>query len=273
VVVTTPAGTSGNNRYTYVTTAVPTVTAITANSGTTAGGRQGSGDQVDKSTLNPQCGPVHMAGINRPRWAGGCMSTGRPIRNRAGDTITRSERAKPRSGGRLDVSPSDPWNAAVERGRKLELAEYPSSLLLRVANVIHQEGTAVYARQHGLALPEWRILGRLCESAPMRLATLCRVSHFDKAQATRVLRTLTARRLVRTFADAAHKHRRIVDITPSGRKLAEAVFPKAIAEQHKLLRALSPQERRVTFNALRKLLAVYGAEIPSPVAAFKDQPS
>jgi hypothetical protein len=41
VVVTTPAGTSGtsgNNRYTYVTSAAPTVTTITANSGTTAGG-------------------------------------------------------------------------------------------------------------------------------------------------------------------------------------------------------------------------------------------
>ncbi len=124
--------------------------------------------------------------------------------------------------------------------RRLELAEYPSSLLLRVANVIHQEGTAVYAREHGLALPEWRILGRLFESAPMRLATFCRVSHFDKAQATRVLRALSARGLVRTFADTAHKHRRIVDITPKGRKLAQAVFPHAIAEQFKLLGALSP---------------------------------
>jgi len=199
------------------------------------------------------------------------MPTARPLRNSAADTAP--VRAKLRSNIGPDIGSSDPWNATMEQGRPLELAEYPSSLLLRVANVIHQEGTAVYARQHGLALPEWRILGRLCESAPMRLATLCRVSHFDKAQATRVLRTLTARRLVRTFADAAHKHRRIVDITPSGRKLAEAVFPKAIAEQHKLLGALSPQERRVTFDVLRKLLAVYGAEIPSPVAASKDQPS
>jgi DNA-binding MarR family transcriptional regulator len=205
------------------------------------------------------------------------MSTGRPLRNGAGSaTSKRGAASKPaarRPGGGLDRHASDPWNAAVEQGRKLELAEYPSSLLLRVANVIHQEGTAVYARKHGLAMPEWRILGRLHESAPMRLATLCRVSHFDKAQATRVLRKLTEQGLVRTFADAAHKHRRIVDITPSGRKLAQAVFPKAIAEQLKLLRALSPEERRVTFNALRKLLAVYGAEIPAPVAASKDNPS
>ncbi len=156
----------------------------------------------------------------------------------------------------------DPWNAAIERRRALELAEFPSSLLLRVANVIHQEGTSLYARRHGLTLPEWRILGRLHESAPMRLAELCRVSHFDKAQATRVLRRLAARRLVRQFADIAHRHRRIVDLTPAGRRLAQSVFPEAIAEQMKLLRALSPEERRVTFGALRKLLAVYGAAIP-----------
>ena len=192
------------------------------------------------------------------------MAVGRALRSAAARPAVRPERVA-----------ADPWNAAVEQGRRgLELAEYPSSLLLRVANVIHQEGTAVYAREHGLALPEWRILGRLCESALMRLATLCRVSHFDKAQATRVLRALTARRLVRTFADAAHKHRRIVDITPSGRKLAEAVFPKAIAEQHKLLGALSPLERRVTFRVICASCSRFMApRFPSPVAALKDQSS
>lgn len=194
------------------------------------------------------------------------MSTGRPLRKSASYIPTRSTPDV----RRLDASVSDPWNAALEKGRKLDLAEYPSALLLRVANVIHQESTAAYARKYGLSLPEWRILGRLAESAPMRLATFCRVSNFDKAQATRVLRGLSARRLVRIFADVAHKHRRVVDITPSGRRMADAVFPEAMAEQMKLLRALDAEERRVTFNALRKLLAVYGAEIPAPAVTYKD---
>jgi DNA-binding MarR family transcriptional regulator len=185
------------------------------------------------------------------------MAAGRALRSAA----ARPALARPERGS------ADPWNAAVSRGRELRLAEYPSSLLLRVANVVHQEGTAVYARAHGLALPEWRILGRLFESAPMRLATLCRVSHFDKAQATRVLRALTAKGLVRTSADIAHRHRKIVELTPKGRKLAQAVFPHAIAEQMKLLRALTPEERRVTFGALTKLLAVYGSAIPVSVTA------
>lgn len=200
------------------------------------------------------------------------MAAGRAVRKRT-DEARASSRAAPRpSSARLETVASDPWNAAVTRGRKLDLAEYPSGLLLRVANVIHQESTASYARKHGLSLPEWRILGRLCESAPMRLATLCRVSNFDKAQATRVLRSLAARRLVRTFTDAAHKRRNVVDITPAGRKLAQAVFPEATTEQLKLLRVLSPDERRMTFSALKKLLAVYGVEIPAPAATYKDYP-
>jgi hypothetical protein len=85
------------------------------------------------------------------------MTTGRPLRNSAGDTIGISERATHRSAVRLDISSSDPWNAAVE--------------------------------------------------------------------------------------------------------------------QLKLLRALSPQERRATFSVLRKLLAVYGAGIPSLVTVSEDEPS
>jgi DNA-binding MarR family transcriptional regulator len=199
------------------------------------------------------------------------MRTIRALPDGAADVHTASASdGAPQQTGALPAA-SDPWNAAVEQGRKLDLGEFPSSLLQRAANVIHLEGTAVYARRHGLSLPEWRILGRLCESAPMRLSDLCRVSHFDKAQATRVLRSLTARRLVRTFADTAHRNRLIVDLTPSGQKLAEAIFPEALAAQMNLLSVLSPEERRATFNALKKLLAVFGADIPAP--ARKDRSS
>jgi DNA-binding MarR family transcriptional regulator len=201
------------------------------------------------------------------------MSTGRPPRRGEAEAAASSGSKPCQLGARGEAEAVDPWNAAVDEGRELDLAEYPSALLLRVANVIHQDSTAVYARKHGLSVPEWRILSRLCQSAPMRLTTLCRVSHFDKAQATRVLRGLSARRLVRTCADTEHKHRLIVDITPGGRKLALTVFPEALAEQVKMLRALTPEERRVTFNVLRKLLAAFGSELPVPAAAYKEHPA
>lgn len=167
---------------------------------------------------------------------------------------------------------SDPWNAAVGEGRELDLAEYPSALLMRVASIIQQNGTAAYARKHGLSVPEWRILGRLCKSAPMQLAVLCRVSYFDKAQASRVLRALSARGLVRMYPQASHRHRRIVDITPEGRALAESVFPEALAEQGKLLRTLTAEERRITFDVLRRLLDMHGVDMPAPAATYRETP-
>lgn len=175
------------------------------------------------------------------------------------------------SPGRPRTSEADPWNAVLEGGRHLDLAEYPGALLLRVANVIHQDGTAVYAKKHGLTVPEWRLLGRLHESAPIQLSTLCRVAYFDKAQAGRVLRALAARGLVSVAPDASHGRRQIVDITPAGRALAEKVFPEALAKQLRLLRALSPEERRTTFVVLRKLLAAHGLSIPAPAATYKEK--
>src|SRR5690606_33476409 len=134
---------------------------------------------VDKSTWSPHSFRAPVGdGLSAGRRGGGenAMSTERTRRNGGGDGTRSGARdgagkalAARDSEVRLAAAAdsthaSDPWNAAVEEGRKLDLAEYPSALLLRVASVIHQESTGGYARKYGLSVPEWRILGRLCES-------------------------------------------------------------------------------------------------------------
>lgn len=189
--------------------------------------------------------------------------------DRASDLRTEDRQA-PQGAVAKDPGP-DPWNLAIDEDRKLDLAEYPGALLMRVATVIHQQTTAAYAREHDLSVPEWRILGRLCVSAPIRRATLCRLSNIDKAQASRVIQTLQKRGLVTVHTDASHRHRQIIDITDAGRDIAERIFPQALAEQVKLLRTLTPEERRTTFKVLRKLLALYGLSIPGPAASYKEE--
>lgn len=184
--------------------------------------------------------------------------------------VRGDEQDKPRAAS-AEGSQPDPWNQAIDENRKLDLAEYPGALLMRVATVIHQQTTAVYAREHDLSVPEWRILGRLCVSAPIRRATLCRLSNIDKAQASRVIQTLQERGLVDVHIDASHRNRQIIDITDAGRDIAERIFPEALAEQLKLLRTLTPEERRTTFKVLRKLLALYGLSIPGPAASYKEE--
>ena len=159
---------------------------------------------------------------------------------------------------------ADPWNAAITGERPLDVARYPTAFLLRVANVMHFEGAAVYARRHGLTLPQWRLLHRLQESGPLGFSELCTIAFFDKAQASRVLGELRRMGLVSMTEDPAHRQRRIADVTEAGRALADTILPEALAEQHRLLNLLSEEERRVTFRALCKLLAGYGYELPPP---------
>lgn len=131
---------------------------------------------------------------------------------------------------------------------------------MRVANLIQTEVTSVYAKQYRLTVPEWRLLARLCESAPMQLAALCRTSFFDKAYAGRVLRPLEQRGLVTMKGDEAHKRRVIVDITAAGRQLAQQVRPVARRNQMRLLKVLDPAERQVLYTTLHKLLAAAVAQ-------------
>lgn len=166
-----------------------------------------------------------------------------------------------------DEDEGEAWNEAVLGARDLPIRLYPSALLMRLASAIHQEGTTVYARRHGLSLSDWRILGRLHECAPVQLSVLCRVYCIDKGHAVRVLEGLSKRGLVKVAVDPDHKGRRVIDITPEGRALARRVVPDAIREQLKILRALSAEERRAVFSAIRKLLALYGKEWPRPMNA------
>ena len=147
-----------------------------------------------------------------------------------------------------------PWISAGPGGSGLGLDDFPSALLMRVANLIQAEVTSVYARQHELTVPEWRLLARLNESAPMQLAALCRTSFFDKAYAGRVLRPLEGRGLVTLKVDRSHKRRVIVDITACGRQLARQVQPVARRSQMRLLEALEPVERTALYTTLHKLL-------------------
>ena len=157
-----------------------------------------------------------------------------------------------------------PWLATDRDGTGLAFDDYPAALLMRAALTVQAAYTSTHAREHGLTVPEWRILGRLHESAPMQLAELCRVSMFDKAYAGRVLRQLQARGLVLMQPDASHGRRQIVDITKKGRELQRLIAPAARRNQMRLLEVLQPNERDVLYRALRKLLTA-SVPVSTPV--------
>ena len=155
---------------------------------------------------------------------------------------------------------SCPWQADGRFAADLPLEDYPSTMLLRLAQAIQQQVSATYARAHGLSVAEWRMLARLNSEGSVQLATLCRALAMDKAYAGRLLRSLGAQSLVTVEADPAHGRRLIVAITPAGRALARRILPQARASQEQLLQVLDPQERAALSIGLSGETAFAGNE-------------
>ena len=168
---------------------------------------------------------------------------------------------------------SCPWQADGRFAADLPLEDYPSTMLLRLAQAIQQQVSATYARAHGLSVAEWRMLARLNSEGSVQLATLCRALAMDKAYAGRLLRSLGAQSLVTVEADPAHGRRLIVAITPAGRALARRILPQARASQEQLLQVLDPQERAALYASLKKLQAALDDTAPQPASHATEQPA
>jgi DNA-binding MarR family transcriptional regulator len=169
-----------------------------------------------------------------------------------------------------DETEDCPWLKIGRRGAKLALEDYPSVMLLRLANSIQQELAYEYANEHDLTPSEWRVMARLSNSSPMQFAELCRTAAMDKAYVSRMLRSLEARKLVKMHVDPDHKRRVVVTITAVGQAMARSIFPSAEKSQMRLLAALEPQERVVLYSALKKLQSlVNSASDEEPVTPQK----
>lgn len=160
-----------------------------------------------------------------------------------------------------------PWQSGGDLPADLPLEDYPGVLLTRLAQAIHQEISAAYARPHGLSATEWRLLARLSVEPPMLLRDLCVALAIDKAYASRMLRSLQAQGYLEVASDPSHGRRLIVTITRAGRALAKRLLPKARENQSRLLQVLDEKERVVLYGALKKLQAAVDARAAMSRAA------
>ncbi|RYY78886.1 MAG: MarR family transcriptional regulator [Comamonadaceae bacterium] len=162
-----------------------------------------------------------------------------------------------------------PWHADGHFVDDLPLEDYPSTMLMRLAQAIQAEISSTYATAHGLSVAEWRMLAHLNAQSATQLGDLCRELAMDKAYASRLIRSLAARGLIEVHTDPDHGRRLILEITATGRALAARILPEARAAQERLLQVLEPAERIAFHASIRKLQAAIasGRHAPDPCHA------
>lgn len=155
-----------------------------------------------------------------------------------------------------------PWRD-LSGAADLELRDFPSFLLLRLATAIQRSVMPQYTRGTGLSLPEWRLLPLLARSSSVQLSALTALSTLDKALVSRAVRLLDDKRLVTVEPDPGHGRRLVIAITPAGRALVDRVLPEARRHQAALLALLDADERVALYGAIHKLIAAMEGDGPA----------
>lgn len=126
----------------------------------------------------------------------------------------------------------------------------------RTANALSRSAALRYRQGFDVSLMEWRSIALLGDFAPLTLKELARQAGLDKGQASRVVRGLVARGLVRREVNAGDARELALRLTAAGRRLHRGLM-RAARERDAAFRAvLSPEEAAALDSALGKLLAV-----------------
>jgi len=134
-------------------------------------------------------------------------------------------------------------DATKSNGRKvLDRDRYVPGHLLRLANGMSRSASRVYLALFGVGVIEWRILSILSIESFVTAQTVCEEISLDRAAASRSIKELESRRLIRVTDDVTDNRKRPIAITEAGKSLHDEMLAIATRRQKLLLRGFSAEE-------------------------------
>ena len=143
--------------------------------------------------------------------------------------------------------------ALAQDGPTLDLDRYVPAFITFIANKLSNSATALYQRQFGVNVTEWRIMSLLAIEPGIQASRICHVIGFNKGPVSRTLSTMQKRGLVaiRTAPDDGRTHS--ISLTAKGRATHDKVIVAALERERRLLSCLRKDEREVLIDLLRRV--------------------
>ena len=108
-------------------------------------------------------------------------------------------------------------------------------------------------RDHGLTLPQWRLLAQLKRAGDMSQASLANLIDSDPMTVSRMAERLEAAGLVTRLPDPNDSRAKLVRLTETSLKMFEELRPVSIAVYHEALEGISQDERDALLSALERM--------------------
>ena len=124
-------------------------------------------------------------------------------------------------------------------------------------NRVSRAFAAQYEQEFGISIPEWRAIAVLGAFAPLSSNEICERTAMDKAKVSRAVATLLKRGLIEREAHETDQRLIQLTLSKSGRKIYEAIIPRARAIEAEVTKGLSKSD----IAALHRVLDCVGARL------------
>ena len=156
---------------------------------------------------------------------------------------------------------SDATVLSDERRSKyaIVLDNYVPALLTHLALKVSGGAAAIYRRQFGISVTDWRIMALLAGEPWMTAGRVSEMYGYDKAAVSRGLASMLGKGLIETRFQGNNRRRQYIALTPAGLKMHDEIVQIALAREALLVAGLTVEERA----DLVRLLTRMSAAIPS----------
>src|ERR1700743_2682584 len=144
-------------------------------------------------------------------------------------------------------------------GPTLDLDRYVPAFVTFIANKLSNSATAVYQRNFGINVTEWRIMTQLALEPGIPASRICQVIGFNKGPISRTLAVMQKRGLVTIRTDPNDGRTHSISLTAKGRGIHDKVIGVALEREKRLLSCLKAEEREMLIGLLRRLHNNLGA--------------
>lgn len=147
------------------------------------------------------------------------------------------------------------YTQAADRWADCRIEDFLTYKVSTLRKKLDRRATLLLARDSGLKLTQWRVLGNLEADVVASVGDLALRIHTDKSQVSRAFAELEKRGLVARRANPTDARSVLFQITAAGLDLQTEVMARRRQEQAQLAEVLAPRECDTLVSALAKLEA------------------